>query len=409
MLQILFLFLFLMWSSSGIYRSWDDFADLWKSVLKSDNYQHLFNLLINVVNQYLRRSDLESWEWTNNNYPQEKNEYKHIKYEHDIANLCKQMIKRVAYRLFYDKRSLEFHLFEKFQTIIKKYMKITKMNGEFKCADDLYTKLVNKFFEAHKEFHPSIILLFNEAYFNDDIFEKQYNEILNDRQREKFLKSVFTVSIENADKFEMVYEYFMRLNQYESFEYIVKCLNNPKCHSENPKSLVPLINTYKNVLDMDEQKILLNELDDVMIDTYLLQKRTKNKDLWSVIFSTCDETIIHHKFEEMSKEKQVAFIKDLFPKSESEKCGEIEVELAKFLMDKHIDIGLEIFDVWFPKLMHQEKEWIVNTFMNVKWLSFAELEIILNVISDSLINDKSDIEVPKEYFDFINKYTNIDM
>ena len=336
--------------------------------------------------------------------------YKYIKYEHDITNLCKQMIKRVAYRIFYDQREIKFCLFETFQTIIKKYIKIATMMGKFKFVNDFYAKLVNKYFEAHKKFHPSIVLLFDKSYFNSDIFGKQYNEALNDRQKNRFLKSVFTVSIkqkEDIQRFKMVYEYFVRLNQYESFEYIVKYLNNPKLIPSD--SFIPLINTFRNILDMDQQKELLNELDNILIEKYLLNKRTRNKSLWGVILMTCDEIIINQKFEQMSKENKVLFIKDLFDENENEKIKHLQIELAKFLLDKHINIGLQIFDVWFPILMIDEKEWIVDTFMNVKWLSFTELEVILNVISDSLIHDNKYGNIPKEYFDFVNKYTNIDM
>ena len=394
------------------YRSWPDFEKLWKAVLNADNYDHILNLLTVVINQYLRRKDLEVWDSGKNHYS-ERIHYKHIEYPHDIGHLSKQMIKRVAYRIFYDKRKLASGLIDRFIQIIKKYMKITRMICEYNIIHIFYTKLVDKYFVAHTKFHPSIVILFNETYFDADIFQTGFDDILSEKQKKKFLKSIFTLSMtQNNDRFKRVYEYFMRINKHESFEYIVKYLSNTNLIPLT--SFIPLVTTFKNILIMDKDKELLHKLDFILIDKYLLNTKkssSKNKSLWPLIFAVCDESTIKEKFEKLEEERKVLFVKGLFETNDDEIGKNVkpkQIELAKGILDKNINIGLELFDIWFPILMNDEKEWIISTFMNVKWLSFSELEVILNVISDSLINNDKYDTIPMEYFEFVNKYTNID-
>ena len=122
-------------------RGWKDFDKLWKAVLKlnknvddSSNYNYLFNLLATVTAEYHNRKQLLCYDLDEQHYGHHLDDegmgikYQSITFEHDIGNLSKQMIKRVAYRLFYDERDVSIDVYLEFQRTVHQFVAAATVN-----------------------------------------------------------------------------------------------------------------------------------------------------------------------------------------------------------------------------------------------------------------------------------------
>eukprot|EP01083_Nonionella_stella_P102954 293530_1 len=384
------------------HRSWTDFRALWKAVLNTRNYVHLLNILWSIIHEYLRKKDLEFWLKHHARYNMYK--FKLMKDKHDIGNLTQQMIKRVAYRMFYDKQNLDgMDLYRRFAKLIKKYVKITKMLGEYREINEFYRKLVDKYFDAHPVFHASIVILFNRTYFNPKMVKQRYLQ-LDDVEKEQFLRSLYQIVMDKPDakRYQRICEFF----KAESWEYITQTLSHMKC-VRTP--FIALVGTFKHLLDGNNATDvdILDELYQYLIDDVLFECALDDGK-WMLVLNVCEYRVIGKRFQKLDVMLQMEFFKYLFRSIHALAFSNyIEMkqkQLMKYLLNDNKRVGLMLFHLWFNILMVEEKHWIINTFLNGS-LSVVQLKEVLKTVSETLLIANRYMAVPQEYFDFVNRYS----
>merc|ERR1719203_175252 len=164
------------------HRGWRDFDKLWKAVLKlnknvddASNYHYLFNLLTTVISEYHARKQLLYWTDIHDEEGRGLRKYNSVTFEHDIGNLSQQMVKRVAYRLFYDERKVSIGTYLEFQRIVGDFVAAVTYNNMYDVVDIFYSKLIEKYFESHERLHISMAILFGKSYFDGDLLKVRFD------------------------------------------------------------------------------------------------------------------------------------------------------------------------------------------------------------------------------------------
>ena len=318
------------------------------------------------------------------------------------------------FRLFFDERDVNIEIYLEFQRIVRNFVAAATLNNAYDVLDIFYIKLVDKYFESHVRFHPSILILFGKPYFDGELLRMRFDTLSPDRQR-GFMKSVFALissGTTNNRPFQRIYRFFMRIQKSETFEYIESYLETS--HVVKGTDFIPFVRSFVTMLREDATDDVLEAVYTLLVSEQLfaMPDVLQNRALWPLVLGVCPQRIVVRKWAQLPYPKRCTFIRYVFQSIQAVDVTEDggaklrgkQTKLVKAMLSQDINVAMDLLRFWFPLLMMEEKKWILNHVLNPKRLSFVELGHALNAVSDVLVNDQSDA-MPKEYFQFVQRFT----
>eukprot|EP01084_Bolivina_argentea_P025461 47343_1 len=161
-------------------RSVDDFFALWNIIAKNRNYRYLLNILSTMTSAYLSRKNLR-WDNISNAGHHYRNEYKKFIEQPKIKPVIEWLIINTFSMLLTDK-SKHYEIYNELTDIIQMYKESYYYTQETEIST-FYSKMVDIYFKYKNVFHPSMLILFGDKYYNEITLQNKFESFTQEVKR----------------------------------------------------------------------------------------------------------------------------------------------------------------------------------------------------------------------------------